>query len=168
MQRTTNLIEMIPIFSLTLMIQLCTNRTKDVLHTNCITLRMTPNMGQNYITTWLHEKWTFRNRIGHNKLCLSAHDTYTKVLGCKTWINSPLMYTSMMKLLVMWPKQVLWLLHKPYDLSTYLFKIYWLITNNLQIIIIICWDPIWHSPWFLCPKRSTSIVNGPHQLASSV
>ena len=40
------LIEMIVInFSLTLINQLCTNRTKDVLHTNYIALRMTLNMG---------------------------------------------------------------------------------------------------------------------------
>ena len=38
-------IEMIPILFLTLIIQLCTNRTKDVLHTNCIALRTKLNMG---------------------------------------------------------------------------------------------------------------------------
>ena len=35
---------MIPIFFLTLIIQVCTNRTKNVLHTYCIALHMTPNM----------------------------------------------------------------------------------------------------------------------------
>ena len=35
---------MIPSFSLTIIIQVCTNRTKNVLHTNCIALHMTPNM----------------------------------------------------------------------------------------------------------------------------
>ena len=39
------LFEMIPVFFLTLIVQLCTNRTKDVLHTNCIALCMKPNMG---------------------------------------------------------------------------------------------------------------------------
>ena len=36
-----------------------------------------------------------------------THDTYTKVLGWKTRNNSPLMYTSIMNLLLMWPKQVI-------------------------------------------------------------
>ena len=39
------LIEMIPIIFLTLSIQLGIIRIKDVLHTNCIGLRMTPNIG---------------------------------------------------------------------------------------------------------------------------
>ena len=36
---------MVPILFLTLIIQLCTNRTKYALHTNSIALRMKPNMG---------------------------------------------------------------------------------------------------------------------------
>ena len=40
------LIEMIPVFFLTLIVQLCTNRIKSVLHTNCIALHMTPNMAR--------------------------------------------------------------------------------------------------------------------------
>jgi hypothetical protein len=63
--------------------------------------------GPHYPITWLHQKGTFRNRIGHNKIYVWAHDTYTKVLGWKTRNNSPPMYTSIMKLLLMWPKQVL-------------------------------------------------------------
>ena len=39
-------IEMIPIFFLILVIQLCINKTKDVLHTNCIASRMKPNIGR--------------------------------------------------------------------------------------------------------------------------
>ena len=65
---------------------------------------MTPNMGQHYKITWLHEKRTFSNRIG---IYLWTRDTYTKVLGCKIGNNSPLMYTSIINLLVMWPKQAL-------------------------------------------------------------
>ena len=41
------LIEMIPICFLTIIVQLCTNKTKNVLHTNCIALHMTPNMANN-------------------------------------------------------------------------------------------------------------------------
>jgi hypothetical protein len=59
--------EMIPIFFFTLIIQLCINKTKDVLHTNCIALCKTSNMGQHYTIRWLHEKGTFINRIGHTK-----------------------------------------------------------------------------------------------------
>ena len=94
---------MIPIFFLTFIIQLYTNKVKDVLHTNCIALQITPNMGQHYTITWLHEKGTFRNRIGHSRIYVSTHDTYTMVLGCKTRDNSPLMYISIMKMLLMWP-----------------------------------------------------------------
>jgi hypothetical protein len=42
---TTKINEMIVIFFLTLNIQLCTNRTEDVLHTNYIALRMKLNIG---------------------------------------------------------------------------------------------------------------------------
>ena len=38
---------MILIFSLTIIDQLCTNRTNNVLHTKCIALHMTPNMANN-------------------------------------------------------------------------------------------------------------------------
>ena len=41
---TKNLIEMIHMFFLTLIVQLCSNRTKNIFHTNCIALHMTPNM----------------------------------------------------------------------------------------------------------------------------
>ena len=41
------LIEKIPISFLTIIVQLCTNRTTNVLHTNCIALHMTPNMANN-------------------------------------------------------------------------------------------------------------------------
>ena len=104
-----------PNFFLTLNVQLCTNRTKSVLLTNCIALHMIPNMA--IITKehgYVHEKWTIR--IEHNKIYIWTHGTYTKVLGCKTWNNSLPMYTSIMKLPLMWPKQILWPLYKSYDL----------------------------------------------------
>ena len=41
------LIEMIPIFFLTIIVQVCTNRTKNVLNTNCIALHVAPNMANN-------------------------------------------------------------------------------------------------------------------------
>jgi hypothetical protein len=41
------LIEMIPISFLVIILQLCTNRTEIVLHTNFIALHMTPNMANN-------------------------------------------------------------------------------------------------------------------------
>ena len=67
---------------------------------------MTPNMAN---ITQLHgyKKETFRIKIGHNKIYVWIHDTYTKVLGWKTLNNSPPMYTSIIKLLLIWPKQVL-------------------------------------------------------------
>ena len=39
--------QMIPLFFLTIIVQVCTNRTKNILHTNCIALSMTPNMANN-------------------------------------------------------------------------------------------------------------------------
>ena len=38
---------MIPILFLTIIVQVYTNITKNVLHTNCIALHMTPNMANN-------------------------------------------------------------------------------------------------------------------------
>ena len=52
---------MIQIVFLTPIIQLCTTRTKDVLHINFVALRTTPHMGQHYTIIWLHGKKTFRN-----------------------------------------------------------------------------------------------------------
>ena len=40
-------IEMIPIPFLTIIVQVCTNRIKIILRTNCIALHMTPNMTNN-------------------------------------------------------------------------------------------------------------------------
>jgi hypothetical protein len=47
MKRTTKLIETIPIFFLTIIVQVCTNRTKNALHTNCTCLLVAPNMANN-------------------------------------------------------------------------------------------------------------------------
>jgi hypothetical protein len=41
------LIKTIPIFFLTIIVQVCTNRTKNVLNTNCIALHVAPNMANN-------------------------------------------------------------------------------------------------------------------------
>ena len=147
-------IEMIPIFFLTIIIQVCTNRTKKCIAYQFYRFTFDTKHGQQYTKTWLHEKTTFGMKIRHNKIYVWKHDTYTKVLGCKTVNNSPPMYTLIMKLPLIWPKQVLWPLwksyylctrfihklfiishhwiliffDKSYHLSTYLIKIYWL--NN--------------------------------------
>jgi hypothetical protein len=41
------LIVKITIFFLTIIVQMCTNKTKNVLHTNCIALHVAPNMANN-------------------------------------------------------------------------------------------------------------------------
>ena len=46
-------------------------------------------------------------KLDIKKTYVWTHDTYTKVLGWKTRSNAPPMYTSIMKLLLMWPKQVI-------------------------------------------------------------
>ena len=47
MKRQQELIETIPIFFLIIIVQVCTNRTKNVLNTNCPTLHVAPNMAKN-------------------------------------------------------------------------------------------------------------------------
>ena len=107
MKRTTELNQNNTNFLLTIIVQVCTNRIKNVMHTNCIALHITPNMANNTQKHGYMEKGTFSIRIGHNKIYVWTHDTYTKVLGCKTRNISPPMYTSIMKLTLIWPKQVL-------------------------------------------------------------
>ena len=68
---------------------------------------MTPNMVNSTQKHGYMNKKTFSIRIGHNKTDVWTHDTYTKVLGCKTSNNSTPMYTSIMKLPLICPKQVL-------------------------------------------------------------
>ena len=75
-------------------------------------------------------------RIGHNKIWVWTHDAYIKVSGCKIGNNPPLIYTSIMKLPFMWPKQVIWPLYRSYDLSTHFIKdlsmtSYYFITNTI-------------------------------------
>ena len=113
---------------------------------------------QQYTITWQHEKGTFSIRIGHKILYVWTHDTYTKVLGCKTGNKWPSMYTWIIKIAIdvaqtshLTSLQVLWpiysfhkglsifgnylirnniFLDKAYALSTYLFKSYW--SNNIK------------------------------------
>ena len=40
--------------------------------------------GPHYTIIWLHDKRKFRNRIGHNKMYVWIHDSYTKLLGSET------------------------------------------------------------------------------------
>ena len=79
------LIEMIPIFFLTIIVPLCTNRTKNVLHTNCIALYMTPNMANNTQSNgnMKKERLVLESDI-KIYIYVWTHDTYTKVLGWKT------------------------------------------------------------------------------------
>ena len=57
---------------------------------------------QQYIGTWQHIKWTFNIRVGPKYLCIYVwtYDTYTKVLGCKTWNNWPPMRTWIIKIAI--------------------------------------------------------------------
>ena len=79
---------------------------------------------------WLHEKWTFKTKRERNKIYVGTHDTYTKVQGCKTLNNLASMYTSIMKLLMMWPKEVIWSIYSSHKVLNYYY--YYII-----IIIII-------------------------------
>ena len=47
MKMTTKINRNHPYFFLTIIVQVCTNRTKNVLHTNCIALHVAPNMANN-------------------------------------------------------------------------------------------------------------------------
>ena len=78
------LIEMIPIFFLTIIVPLCTNRTKKCIAYQLYSFTYDTKHGQHYTIKWQHEKGTFSIRIGHKNLYVWTHDTYTKVLGCKT------------------------------------------------------------------------------------
>ena len=78
------LIEMTPIFFLTLVVQLCANKTKK----KCIAYQLYSftydnKHGQQYTITGQQENGTFRIKIGHNYIFVWTHDTYTKVLGWK-------------------------------------------------------------------------------------
>ena len=68
---------------------------------------MTSNMANNAQKHGYMKKGTFSIRNGHSKIYLWTHDTYIKVLECKTENILPPMYTLIMKLPWVWPKQVL-------------------------------------------------------------
>ena len=68
---------------------------------------MTPNMANSTQKHGYMKKGTFSITIGYNRIYVWTHDTYSKVLGCKTMNNSPPMYTSIMKLPLIWLKQIL-------------------------------------------------------------
>ena len=72
------LIEIFSIVFLTVVVQLCTNRTKSVLHTNCIALHMTLNMA---IIIQKHGYMNKERLELEMDICM---DTWhlTKVLGC--------------------------------------------------------------------------------------
>ena len=111
-------IKMIPIFSLTIIVPLCTNKTKECIAYQLYSFTYDSKHGQQYTIKWHHEKGTFSIRIGHQKIYVWTHDTYTKVLRCKTWKNWPLMYTWIVKNAIdvaqashMTSLQVLWLIY---------------------------------------------------------
>jgi len=87
MKRTTKLIEIIPIFFLIIIVPLCTNKTKNCIAYQLYSFTYDTKHGQHYTIKWQHENGTFSIRIGHTKTYVWTHDTYTKVLGCKTRNN---------------------------------------------------------------------------------
>ena len=89
-----------PNFFLTIIVPLCTNRTKKCIAYQLYSFTYDTKHGQQYTIKWQHEKWTFSIRIGHKNIYVWTHDTYTKVLGCKTWNNWPLMYTWIVKIAI--------------------------------------------------------------------
>ena len=74
---------MIPLFFLTIIIQVCTNRTTNILHTNCIALNMTPNMANNTQKHAYMKKERVVFELDIIKY-MYGHNTFSKVLGCKT------------------------------------------------------------------------------------
>ena len=82
---------MIPNFFLTIIVQVCTNRTKYVLNPNCPTSHVAPNMAKNTYTHGHMEKKRLVLEL-EKKLYGWAHGTYTKVLGGKTGKISPSMH----------------------------------------------------------------------------
>ena len=136
-KKQQKLIEMIPIFFLTIIVPLCTNRTKKCIAYQLYSFTYDTKHGQQYTIKWQHEKWTFSIRIGHKKIYVWTHDTYTKVLGCKTWNNWPLMYTWIVKIAIdvaqtshMTSLQVLWLFYSFHREFIY----YWWLFNKKQYL----------------------------------
>ena len=120
------LIKTIPIPFLIIIIQVCTNRTKNVLNTNCIALHVPPNMAN---STQSHghmknERLVLESDI--KNIYVRTHETYTKVPRCKTGKNWPLMYTWIVKKVIdvaqtshMTSVQVLWLIYSFHRKLTY-------------------------------------------------
>ena len=81
---------------LTIIVQVCSIYVPIELKLYFIPISFTYDTkhGPQYTKTWLHEKGTFSIRIGHNKIYVWTHDTYIKIVECKTRNNSPPMYTS--------------------------------------------------------------------------
>ena len=126
-------IEMIPIFFLTIIVQVCTNRTKNVLNTNCIALHVAPNVANNTQNHGHMKKERLVLELDI-KIYVWIHDTYTKVLGCKTGKNWPLMYIWIIKIAIdvaktseMTSLQVLWLI---YSFHTEFIYYWWLFNNK--------------------------------------
>ena len=126
------LIELVPFFPLIIIVPLCTNRIKQCIAYQWYNFTYDTKHGQQYIIKWQHEKWMLSIEIGHKKN-VWTHDTYTKVLGCKTWINWPLMYTWIVKNAIdvaqtshMTSLQVLWLIYSFHREFIY----YWWLFNK--------------------------------------
>jgi hypothetical protein len=119
MKKTTKIIWNDPIFSLIIIVPLCTNRTKQCITYQLYSFTYDTKHGQQYTITWQHEKGMFSIRIGHKKyIYVWTHDTYTKILGCKTINNWLLMYTWIIKIAIdvaqtshMTSLQDLWLIY---------------------------------------------------------
>jgi hypothetical protein len=77
------LIETILIFFLTIIVQVCTNRIKNVLHTNCIALHVAPNMTNN---TQNHGRMKKERLVLESdiKIYMYGHMTLTPIVGCTT------------------------------------------------------------------------------------
>jgi hypothetical protein len=127
------LIETIPIFFLTIIVQVCTNKTKNVMNTNCISLHVAPNMANNTQNHGYMKKERLILELDIRNIYVWTHDTYTKVLGCKTRKNWPLMYTWIVKNAIdvaqtshLTPFQVLWLIYSFHREFIY----YWWLFNK--------------------------------------
>jgi hypothetical protein len=80
------LIETIPIFfphNHRSSVYVCTNRTKNVLHTNCGTKHVAPNMANNTQNHGYMKNERLVLELDTKYIYVWTHDTYAKVLGCK-------------------------------------------------------------------------------------
>ena len=133
MERTTKIDRNDPnLFSYKLLFKCVPIGLKNVMHTKiCIVLHLTPNMAnitQKHGYTKMERLVLELDIIKY--ICMA--DTWHSYQGtCKTWNNAPPMYTSIMKLPLIWPIQVLWPLYKSYDLLTHFIKIFPIISHHL-------------------------------------